>query len=67
MGDTSNIPESIRLAAEQHGLGRALDLFPELVKAAAERGLKPLGNHRDVSSLMAPAPIFNPARFDHHK
>ena len=43
MSDASKIPEAVRLLAERHGLAKALKLFPDGVKAAAERGLKPLG------------------------
>ena len=43
MSDASKIPEAVRLLAEQHGLAKALKLYPDGVKAAAERGLKPLG------------------------
>jgi len=39
-------------------------LFPDGVKAAAERGLKPLGElPKGTTSINSPAPIFNPARF----
>ena len=44
MSDASKSPELLRLLAEQHGLAKALKLFPDGVKAAAERGLKPLGD-----------------------
>jgi hypothetical protein len=68
MSDASNMPESVRLAAEQHGLGRALESFPEIFKDAAERGLNPLGEPRQgLPPTTSPAPIFNPARFDHDK
>ena len=51
--------------AEQHGLAKALKLYPDGVKAAAERGLKPLGERRKGTRRSAsPAPIFNPARFE---
>ena len=43
MSDASKNPETVRLLAERHGLSKALKLFPDGVKAAAERGLKPLG------------------------
>ena len=40
----SNIDnEDLRLLAEQAGLKRALEKFPDGVKAAAERGLRPVG------------------------
>ena len=65
MSDASKIPEHIRLAAEQHGLGKALELFPEGVKAAYERGTRPLGGPPKANSPIAsPAPIFNPASFE---
>jgi hypothetical protein len=65
MSDASKVAESVRLAAEQHGLGKALKLFPEGVQAAAERGSKPLGDPpAGNSSIASPAPIFNPARFE---
>jgi hypothetical protein len=65
MSEAANVPEHIRLAAEQHGLGKALKLYPDGVKAAAERGLKPLGAPPQRTSPIAqPAHIFNPARFE---
>ena len=64
MSDASKNPETVRLLAEQHGLSKALKLFPDGVKAAAERGLKPLGElPKGTTSINSPAPIFNPARF----
>jgi hypothetical protein len=67
MGDTASIPETIRLTAEEQGLHRALTMFPDVLKAAAERGLKPLGTHKNSSPLASPAPVFDPSRFDQHK
>ena len=65
MSDAPKIPEAVRLLAEQHGLSKALKLFPEGVKAAVERGLKPLGAlPAGTTSISSPAPIFNPARFE---
>ena len=65
MSDASKTPEAIRLLAEQHGLSKALKLYPDGVKAAAERGLKPLGGApKGTSPIASPAPIFNPARFE---
>lgn len=65
MSDASNIPEAVRLMAEQRGLAKALKLFPDGVKAAAERGLKPLGElPAGTTSISSPAPIFDPARFE---
>jgi hypothetical protein len=65
MSDASKLPEHIRLAAEQHGLGKALKLYPDGVRAAAERGLKPLGAApKGNSPIASPAHIFTPARFE---
>jgi hypothetical protein len=65
MSETSKVPESVRMAAEQHGLTKALKLYPDGVQAAAERGLRPLGQAPQGSSPIAsPAHIFNPARFE---
>ena len=65
MSDASKIPEAVRLLAEQHGLAKALKLYPDGVKAAAERGLKPLGAlPKGTTSISSPAPVFNPARFE---
>jgi hypothetical protein len=68
MSDTSNNAEAIRLAAEQAGLGKALKLFPDGVKAAAERGLRPLGAPpAGTSPIVTPAGVFNPARYETNK
>jgi hypothetical protein len=65
MSDTAKSPEAVRLMAEQRGLAKALQLYPEGVKAAAERGLKPLGDlPKGTTSISSPAHIFNPARFE---
>jgi hypothetical protein len=65
MSDAPKIPETIRLFAEQHGLAKALKLYPDGVKAAAERGLRPLGAlPKGTTSISSPAPVFNPARFE---
>jgi hypothetical protein len=65
MSEASKVPESVRLMAGQNGLGKALKLFPDGVKAAAERGQKPLGAPpTGTSPIASPAPIFNPARFE---
>ena len=61
----SDIPEQTRLAAEQQGLGKALQLFPEGVKAAYERGTRPLGAPpKGTSPIVTPAHVFNPTRFE---
>jgi len=65
MSESAKVPEDVRRMAEQHGLAKALKLFPEGVKAAAERGLKPLGAPpKGTSPIASPAAVFNPARFD---
>ena len=68
MSDASKTPNAVRLLAEQQGLSKALKLFPDGVKAAAERGLKPLGElPAGTTPISSPAPIFNPARFEREK
>jgi len=61
----ANIPDTVRLIAEQQGLSRALKLYPDAVKAAAERGLRPLGAAPPGNSPIAsPAPVFDPSRHE---
>ena len=58
----------IRAMAEQHGLKRALEKFPEGVKGAAERGLRPLGAMPPGNSpITHPAQVFNPAQYERGK
>ena len=65
MSDAPISPEQLRLLCEQDGLSRALKLFPDGVKGAAERGLRPLGDPPGgLSPIASPAPVFNPARFE---
>jgi hypothetical protein len=65
MSDTSNVPEVTRVLAEQAGLAKALRLFPDGVKSAAERGLKPVGDPpKGHVPTASPAPVFNPAAFE---
>ena len=65
MSDALKNPEFLQRLCEQHGLERALKLFPDGVKAAAERGLRPLGDlPQGNSPITSPAPIFDPARFE---
>jgi hypothetical protein len=60
--------ESLRLLAQQHGLTRALEKFPDGVKAAAERGMRPVGAMpADNSPITHPAPIFDPATYERGK
>jgi hypothetical protein len=59
------ISDTVRLLAEQAGLAKALKLFPDGVKAAVERGTKPLGDPpKGHVPTASPAPVFNPAAFD---
>jgi hypothetical protein len=68
MADTSKIPETIRRAAGPAGLGRALELFPETVKAAWDRGTRPLGAPPEgTPPLLHPAPVFDPTQFERDK
>jgi hypothetical protein len=65
MSDARKLPENVRLMAEQHGLSRALELFPDQIVAAAERGLRPLGELPSAPAPTAhPAPVFDAARFE---
>ena len=58
-------PEQLRLLCEQHGLQRALEKFSDGVKAAVERGLRPVGHPPGGHVPTAhPAPVFDPARFE---
>jgi hypothetical protein len=68
MSDALKNSEAVRLLADQQGLAKALKLFPDGVKAAAERGLKPLGElPKGTTSISSPAHIFHPARFEREK
>jgi len=54
--------------AELHGLKRALEKFPDGVKGAAERGLRPVGAMPAGNSpITQPAHVFNPAQFERNK
>jgi len=65
MSDAPKTSDAVRLMAEQHGLSKALKLYPEGVATAVERGTKPLGAlPKGTTSISSPAPIFNPARFE---
>ena len=60
--------DTVRVLAEQAGLGKALKLFPDGVKAAVERGTKPLGDPpKGHVPTASPAPVFNPAAFEREK
>jgi len=64
MSSAADNSEAVRLLAEQAGLEKALKLFPDGVKAAAERGTKPLGDPpKGHVPTASPAPVFNPAAF----
>jgi hypothetical protein len=59
------ISEAMRALAEQQGLQRALQLFPDEVRAAAERGLRPLGDPPGgLPPIAHPAPVFDPAQYE---
>jgi hypothetical protein len=65
---SSDNPDLIRMLAEQNGLKRALEKFPDGVKGAAERGLRPVsalppGN----SPITNPASVFNPEPYERGK
>ena len=61
----ATILDAVRLMAERRGLSKALKLYPHEMQAAAERGLKPLGElPKGTTSISSPAHIFNPARFE---
>jgi len=65
MSDTAAVPESVRLLAGQAGLAKALKLFPDGVKAAVERGSRPLGEPpKGTSPIVQPAPVFDPTAFE---
>jgi len=65
MSDASISPEQLRQLCEQLGLQRAFKLYPDAVRAAAERGLRPLGDPPGSHvATAAPAAVFNPARFE---
>lgn len=58
----AKISDTVRAIAEQQGLARALKLYPDAIKAAAERGLRPLGDAPPGNSPIAsPAPVFDPS------
>ena len=61
-------PDHLRLLAEQAGLKRALEKFPDGVKAGAERGLRPVGDPPGGHVPNAPpAPVFNPEQVERGK
>lgn len=65
MSDAPKTSDAVRLMTEQHGLSKALKLYPDGVAAAVERGLKPLGAlPKGTTSISSPAPVFNPTRFE---
>ena len=68
MSDSQKTSDTFRAMAEQHGLKRALEKFPDAVKAAAERGLRPVGAMPPGNSpLTHPASIFNPELYERGK
>ncbi len=56
---------TLRILAEQAGLKRALEKFPDGVTAAAERGLRPVGDPPGGHHPNAhPAPVFDPLSYE---
>jgi hypothetical protein len=64
MSEASKTPDIVRLIAEQQGITRALELFPDSVKAGAERGLKPTALPPGTSPRIHPSNVFGPVRRD---
>jgi hypothetical protein len=61
-------PDQLRLLCEQAGLKHALERFPDGVKAAVERGLRPVGAlPAGNSPITHPAPVFNPEHYERGK
>ena len=57
--------EKVRALAGQAGLERALELAPEIVASAVQRGLAPLSKPpADLTPTTAPAAVFDPAAFE---
>jgi hypothetical protein len=68
VSDASKAPDRMRLLAEQAGLERALKLAPDIVAAAAERGLRPLGKlPAGLTPTTTPAPVFDPTSYEPKK
>jgi hypothetical protein len=68
MSENAKIDDNVRRAAQQAGLDRAFKLFPDAVKAAYERGTRPLGAAPEgTPPLLHPAPVFDPVRFEPRK
>ena len=64
MSDASKTSDIVRLIAEQQGITRALELYPDAVKAGAERGLKPVTLPPGTSPRIHPSNVFVPVRRD---
>ena len=65
---TAPASETLRAMAELYGLERALEKFPDGVKAGAERGLRPVGDPPGGHVPNAhPAPVFDPTRYENRK
>ncbi len=62
MSETSKTSDIVRLIAEQQNITRALELYPDAVKAGAERGLKPVTLPPGTPPRIHPSNIFVPVR-----
>ena len=62
MADTSKTSDIIRLIAEQQGITRALEQYPDAVKAGAERGLRPVTLPPGTPPRIHPSNVFVPVR-----
>ena len=64
MSDASKNSDIVRLIAEQQNITRALELYPDAVKAGAERGLKPVVLPPGTPPRIHPSNLFMPVRRD---
>ena len=62
MADNPKNSDIVRLIAEQQGIARALEQYPDSVKAGAERGLKPVTLSPGTPPRIHPSNVFVPVR-----
>ena len=68
MSNDEKAENVIRILSEQAGLKKALEKFPDGVKGAIERGLRPLGAMPPGNSpITHPAQVFNPEQYERGK